>query len=125
MYCSPEQAYRKAEQTTVSGRDIDAGALFKTAKMLEECQKSWDTPERRTRLGEALRLNQRLWTIFQTQLARPDHGLPADLRINLLRLSMFIDRRTFDVMADPRPEKLSALIDINRHIAAGLSATPA
>jgi len=42
-----------------------------------------------------------------------------------LRLSAFVDKRTFQVMAEPSPDKLQALIDINRNIAAGLSTAPA
>jgi hypothetical protein len=51
--------------------------------------------------------------------------LPDDLRVNLLQLIQFIDRRTFDVMAFPAADKLAALISINRNIAAGLAARPA
>ena len=60
-----------------------------------------------------------------TNKVTPDNALPVDLRRDLLSLSAFVDRRTFDVMASPSPEKLSALIDINRHIASGLTGTPA
>jgi flagellar protein FlaF len=125
MYRSPQQAYDQGKKTTDSNRQIEAAALFKAAHRLEACQKAWDSPERRTLLQTALRLNQKLWTIFQSELASPDHDLPADLRRDLLSLSAFVDRRTYDVMASPSPEKLSALIDINRHIASGLTATPA
>ncbi len=125
MYRSPQQAYGEGQKTTDSNRQIEATALFKAASRLEACQKAWNSPERRTLLQTALTLNQKLWTIFQSELADPDHGLPADLRRDLLSLSVFVDRRTYDVMASPSPEKLSALIDINRHIASGLTATPA
>ena len=76
------------------------------------------------RLDDALKLNQRLWTFFQAELQASDNPLPEDLRINLLQLIQFIDRRTFDVMARPAADKLAALISINRNIAAGLSARP-
>jgi hypothetical protein len=32
-----------------------------------------------------------------------------------------VDRRTFEVMSNPTPDALRALIEINRQIAAGLS----
>lgn len=124
MFHSAQQAYDQGSKATRSGRQIEAEVLFKAARMLEECQKNWNAPDRRARLSEALRLNQRIWTIFQGELANPEHGLPTEVRENLLRLSLFIDRRTFDLMADPTPEKLTALIDINRQIASGLSANP-
>ena len=65
-------------------------------------------------LSEALKRNQKLWTLFQAELARPDHELPVDLRRDLLRISRFIDKRTFELLSSPEPEKLTALIDINR-----------
>ena len=124
MFSTPTQAYAEAGKSHASSRVLEADALFKTARMLEECQREWESPERPERLRDALRLNQRLWTFFQVELSREDHELPVDLRRDLLRLSGFIDRRTFDVIAAPRPEKLNALIDINRNVASGLSLTP-
>lgn len=123
MFRNAQQAYEQGSKATDSGREIEARALFKSARMLEDCQRTWKNPDRRHRLNEALRLNQKLWTLFQTELARPDHELPLDLRTDLLRLSAFIDRRTFQLMSQPDPAKLQALIDINRNIAMGLTAT--
>lgn len=124
MFQNAQQAYEQGSKTTNSGRQIEARALFKAARMLEACRSGWEEPDRRERLNEALRLNMKLWTLFQTELAHPDHELPLDLRTDLLRLSAFVDRRTFQVMSQPDPEKLQALIDINRNIAMGLSVTP-
>jgi flagellar protein FlaF len=124
MFHSARQAYDQGKKATGSGRQIEAEVLFKAARMLEDCQKDWGAPDRRARLSEALRMNQRIWTIFQGELANPEHGLPPEVRQNLLQLSLFIDRRTFEVMSDPSPEKLTALIDIDRQIASGLSAKP-
>jgi flagellar protein FlaF len=125
MFGSPRQAYEQGAKTSTSSRKLEAEALYKCARMLEACQHGWDAPDRPTRLDEALRLNSRLWTIFQVELARADHPGPADLRTNILRLSAFVDKRTLEVRAEAAPEKLQALIDVNRNIAAGLSAGPA
>jgi flagellar biosynthesis activator protein FlaF len=89
--------------------------------MLESCQRAWDAPGRDQALDEALRHNLRLWTLFQAELVQPERSIPADIRINLLKLSRFVDKRTFELMADPQPDKLQALIDINRNIGSGLS----
>jgi flagellar protein FlaF len=125
MFNSARQAYEQGTKTAVTSRQLEAAALFKCARMLEACQQAWDDPGRETSLDVALRHNMRLWTLFQAELARPEHEMPVEMRVNLLKLSRFVDRRTFEVMADPRPEKLQALIDINRNIGAGLSTTPA
>ena len=121
MFSSARQAYEQGAKTAVTSRQLEAAALFKSARMLEACQQAWEEPGRAASLDAALRHNMRLWTLFQAELARPEHEMPLEMRVNLLNLSRFVDRRTFELMADPRPEKLQALIDINRHIGAGLS----
>ncbi len=121
MFNSARQAYEQAAKTAVSNRELEAAALFKCARLLEACQKAWDEPGRPAELETALRQNMRLWTLFQAELASPDNRMPTDIRVNLLKISRFIDQRTFEVMAEPRPEKLQALIDINRNIGSGLS----
>jgi flagellar protein FlaF len=71
-------------------------------------------------LDEALKYNQRIWTIFQAELGREDNPLPDHIKLDLLRLSSFIDKRIFEAMGSPAPEKLNILIKINENIAAGL-----
>jgi flagellar protein FlaF len=71
-------------------------------------------------LSEALEFNQKLWSIFQSSVAAEDHPYPQELRTAVLRLGLFIDKRIFDVMAYPAPEKLNAIIGINQNLAAGL-----
>lgn len=124
MARSALDAYRSAEKAAVSGRELEATALFKSARQLEAVQRSWDAPDRAARLDEALQYNIRLWTFFQSELAEADHPMPIELRRNLLELSKFVDKRTFELMAFPEPAKLQVLININRQIAMGLSQKP-
>ena len=77
-------------------------------------------PKHTQQLENALRYNQRLWTFFQGEIAADDCALPRELRRNLLLLSAFIDRRTFEVIAAPSPEALQALIEINRQVMSAL-----
>ncbi len=121
MFRNARMAYESGARSTGSSRELEAGALFKAARQFEACLQDWSATDRPARLDEALRYNQRLWTVFQGELAQPSNPLPVELKVNLLRLSAFIDKRTFEIMADPSPDKLQALIDINRNIAAGLS----
>ena len=118
-------AYASVEKITASGRQLEASALFRAARALQAVKDAWGHPNCEAMLDEALKRNQRLWTFFQAELAMEDNPLPMQLKESLLRLVEFIDRRTFEVMALPEPEKLSILITINRNVAAGLSATPA
>jgi flagellar biosynthesis activator protein FlaF len=114
------QAYRAVQQTTMSGREIEASALTRAAIMLMECQNNWDAPGREETLDEALRVNQMLWSIFQAELIEPDHPLPKELREDILSLSAFADKRIIEIMAFPSPEKLTAIINLNLNLAAGL-----
>ena len=118
------RAYEHVEKATQSGREIEAAVLTKAAVKLKECQDNWDAPDRDTKLDVALKFNQRIWSIFQSELSREDHELPKKLRLDILRLAAFIDRRIFETMAFPSPEKLKIVIDINNNLAAGLRNSP-
>lgn len=115
-------AYQEVEQSTVSGRDLEALALTNAAMRLIEVRNAWNEAGCHDRLDDALRLNQRLWTVFQTEVASPENALPLEIKNNLLSLSVFVDKRTFEIYASPEPEKLDVLIRINQEIAAGLRA---
>ncbi len=117
-------AYRSTIRTTSSGRELEASVLTKGAHLLRECIERWNEEGHFKRLDEALFFNQRIWSIFQDELAKDDNPLPIQLRSDILRLSLFIDRRIIDIMGDPAPQKLSAVIDINLNIAAGLRGSP-
>lgn len=126
MYAAQQlEAYRTAQNTgTMSGRDIEAAALTRCAIMLAACRENWDASDREANLTEALRRNQMVWSILQSELTREDNPLPIELRNNLLTLSVFVDKRVIEIMAYPSPEKLKILIDINLNLAAGLKSCP-
>ncbi|MFN3480501.1 MAG: flagellar biosynthesis regulator FlaF [Thermodesulfovibrionales bacterium] len=115
------EAYREVQKKTMSGRELEASVLIKAAHKLKHCKDNWDSQDLQERLDEALKYNQRLWSFFQAELSRPDNPLPKKLREDLLSLSIFIDKRIFEIMVSPSPEKLDILININLNIAAGLS----
>jgi flagellar protein FlaF len=120
MHSNPKTAYEKISKKTIPGREVEASVLSQAAQRLKACQEQLAMQGASASLIQALKYNQQLWTIFQVELAENDHPMPTDLRVSLLRLSQFIDRRTFDIMASPTAEKLSILIDINKNIASGL-----
>lgn len=120
MYNKALNAYKSVEKTTVSGRETEARVLTEAATKLRSCQKNWDSDNRKKLLDDALNYNQRIWTIFQAELGKQDNPLPDNIKLDLLRLSSFIDKRIFEIMAYPSSEKLNILIKINENIAAGL-----
>jgi len=124
VYSNPLEAYQTVDKTTMSGRETEARVLTQAALKLKDCQDNWQAEDRDDKLDDALKYTQRIWSIFQGELAKPDNPLPRQLKINLLRLSSFIDKRIFETMSYPSPEKLTAVININRNIAAGLRGSP-
>jgi len=124
MYASQLEVYRNVQKTTMSDREIEASVLMKAAAKLKYCQDNWDASDRPEKLDEALKFNQLLWSIFQAELSKDDNPMPRQLRQDILSLSIFIDRRILEIMAYPLQEKLSAVININLNIAAGLRGSP-
>ena len=123
MYAAQQlQAYRAVQKETESGREIEALVLTRAAVTLAEIRDNWGSPDRDAKLDEALRHNQHIWSIFQGELMKADNPLPKKLKQDILSLSTFIDRRTFEVMAmtQPTPEKLNVIINLNLNLAAGL-----
>jgi len=114
------EAYRTVQKTTESGREIEAMVMTRAAVKLADIQNNWNAHDHDTKLDEALRFNQKIWSIFQGELMKEDNPLPRQLRADILSLSAFIDRRIFEVMASPDPEKLNVIKNINLNIAAGL-----
>ena len=70
MYNNALNAYKSVEKATVSGRETESRVLTEGAIKLRICQKRWDDNTRAEMLDEALKYNQRIWTIFQTELGR-------------------------------------------------------
>lgn len=118
------EEYRDVQKMVMSGREIEAAVLTQAAFKLKYCQDNWDAEDRDAKLDEALRYNQMIWSILQDELAKENNPLPKQLREDLLGLSTFIDRRIFEVMAYPSPEKLTIIININQNISAGLRGSP-
>jgi flagellar protein FlaF len=124
VYNQALNAYKQVNNTTISGRETEARVLTEAALKLKKCQENWGTPNNDIELDQALRYNQKIWSLFQGELEREDNPLPGKLKIDILRLAAFIDKRIFEVMAFPSPEKLNIIININQNIAAGLRGSP-
>lgn len=125
MYSNPLNAYQETSKATMSGREIEASVLMRAAKKLKACQDNWDAADRDEQLDIALKFNQRIWTIFQGELGKKENPLPDKLKLDMLHLSRFVDKRIFETMAFPAADKLTVLININNNIAAGLMTRPA
>jgi len=109
-----------------SPSQTEAWALLETAKRMAAAimHGGDDDLETRKVRKDALRLNWRLWTIFQAELTQDRPDMDHDLQINMLTLCQFVDKHTVGALVKPTAEALSALIDINRNIASGLLNMP-
>lgn len=112
--------YQAVERAVLSGRETEARVLTQAALKLIDCQKNWESSDRKKKLDEALQYNQKIWSIFQAELSKIDNPLPYEIKINLLNLSRFIDKRIIETMISPHPDKLTIIVKINQNIAAGL-----
>jgi len=123
-YGNATQAYG---QTAAIGdqRAMEGRVLLKAASKLEELSRRLQAGETPTvaETGETLEYNQKLWQLFVSDARNEDHPLPQEIKNNIASLALFMFKRTLEVMADPKAEKLQAMIEINRNIAAGLMKT--
>lgn len=120
MTSNSVNAYTNMQKETLSGRELEASVLSRAGLMLKSVQDNWNSPDRETKLLEAVKFNQKVWSFFQAELSDPENPLPKNLREDILNLSIFIDKRLFEVLAFPDPDKLSIVIDIDFNIASGL-----
>lgn len=113
------QAYARTSQTTASPREIEAQALLKAARQLQDVQSAWSGPDKN--MHSALLFNRRLWSIFMSAAESNDNPQPMEIRQNIANIGVFVMKQTLDMQSDPDPAKLKPLIDINCNLAAGLS----
>ncbi|MDB5618673.1 flagellar biosynthesis regulator FlaF [Tardiphaga sp.] len=113
------QAYARTAQTTASPRDIEAQALLKAARKLQEVMANWATTDEG--LDDALMFNRKLWSIFLGEAMNDENPQSAEVRQNIANIGIFVLTQCAALKVKREVESLQSLIDINRNIAAGLS----
>ena len=121
---SATRIYKAVSEKIASPRATEADLLIEAALRLQKIQGDWEQLDTND-LDNALRYNRMLWTIFISTVTKEDNPLPAPIRQNVANLGIFVMKHTMSILAEPKPEKLSTLININRNLAAGLSANAA
>jgi flagellar protein FlaF len=119
MSSAASNAYARAARETSSPRQVEAQALLMAARKLEEVRSNWAGPDKN--MLKALLFNRRLWTIFLSAAQSDDNPQPLEIRQKIANIGIFVMKQTVDMETEPNPAKLKSLIDINCHIAAGLS----
>jgi flagellar protein FlaF len=116
--------YANVQREALDGRELEASVLFRAAQKLNQCARDWEngrTKEFDERLTDALQFNQKLWSFLQVELSNPANPLPETLRLNLLRLSKFIDKEIFTLFAGGgTAEDLLSIARVNEQIGRGL-----
>jgi flagellar biosynthesis activator protein FlaF len=112
------QTYGAVANKTANPRELEADLLLSAAAKLQTIRDGWDSKS--AELDAALRYNRKLWSIFVTSATSPENPLPVLVRQNVANLGLFVFKQTLRILADPKPENLGTLININRELAAGL-----
>lgn len=118
---NPYASQQRAALENAPPQATEGYALIELARRLDTAAQ---TPENLAAIRDVVRLNWRIWTIFQAELVDPECQTPREIRENLLSLSNFIDKRSAELIAKPDAAKLTVLININRQIGAGLMGSP-
>src|SRR3979411_3057026 len=114
---SAAQTYARNSQTTASPREIEAQALLKAARQLQDGVENWSGAD--SRLTSAIMFNRKLWSIFMSDAINDDNPLAVEIRQNIANIGIFVMKQTVEIQTNPAPEKLKSLIDINCNLAAG------
>src|SRR2546428_10829237 len=113
------KAYARTSQTTTAPREIEAQALLKAARQLQDVQANWTGPDKK--MHHALLFNRRLWSIFMSAAETNDNPQPLEIRQNIANIGVFVMKQTLEMQINPDPAKLKALIDLNCNLPAGPS----
>ena len=127
-YGSAADAYGNTAAST-DPRALEGQVLLKAAAKLESLAQRLEKGEKvpLEDISDAVDYNRKLWTVFASDAANPAHPLPQEIKNNIATLAVFMFKRSMEVLIDTKPEKLKAMIDIDRNIASGLltQVTPA
>jgi flagellar protein FlaF len=95
---------------------------MKAAVKLQAIRDDW--AGRAGELDAALTYNRKLWTILVSSATADDSPLPPMIKNNIASLGVFVFNQTMQQMTEPKVDRLSSLVNINRELAAGLRSAP-
>jgi flagellar biosynthesis activator protein FlaF len=116
----PAKTYEKNAVDIGDPRELEAQLLMRAATKLRAIKDG--TVTKMADVLSAVRYNRQLWLILAFSTSSPDNPLPIEIRKNVISLATFVENRsiTLETAAEPQPERVDVLININREIAAGL-----
>lgn len=116
--------YRQTQMDSApSGRQIELSILELSSSKLRAQIKEDGEIKWCRELDEALKFNQKMWDVFSADWMSADCKLDQSLRENLLSIAVFVKKKTFRLMADPRKADVELLVQLNQNIIDGLRAS--
>src|SRR5437016_13354885 len=101
------QAYARTSLASSNPREIEAQALLKAARQLQEVQTNWDGPD--MRMQKALMFNRQLWTIFLSAAESTENPQSLEIKQNIANLAVYVMKQTIEMQLAPDPAKLKSL----------------
>ena len=121
MYKQALKAYENAQKTAIQLKELERLAIARTTHKLTKARDNFrHGKESYDQYANALKFNQKLWTLIQSNIADNPTSGTASLRQSLLNLSLFIDKQTMTALRNPDPDNITPLIEINKSISGGL-----
>ena len=111
--------YTEAQKGGLTQRELESRAFICVASSLNKIKENWS--EEKEKLPDVLEKNRMLWSIIASAMKEDDCSQPLEIKKNILQLAAFVFKRTFELLAEPKPEGLDVLININMNIARGLN----
>lgn len=123
MHNQLNKLYRQTQMDSApAGRQIEISILeLASSKMRALVGRNPEIKWSRE-LDEALKFNQKVWDVFSADWMSDSCHLDAKLRENLISIAIFVKKKTFKTMTDPRASDLDLLIRLNDNIVDGLKA---
>ena len=100
----------------IDGATQEAELLQEYAEHLEAAAKSNDNEYKMLVLDE----NLKIWVAIDSSTKNPKHLLPQDIKVNLAKLSKYVEQVTISKGIDMSSSTYKSLADINRQISEGL-----
>jgi len=110
------QAYQQAAARAESPRDIEYRLFGQVTRALMAASEA-AASDIGARM-DALDWNRRLWSVLAADCASPGNQLPAQLRANIISLSLWVNRHTSAIMRNEA--NFGPLIDVNKTMMQGL-----
>jgi flagellar protein FlaF len=123
MHNQLNKLYRQTQMDSApAGRQIEVSILELATAKLRSHMGEADALAWSRELDEVLKFNQKVWDVFSADWMSSTCKLERSLRENLLSIAVFVKKKTFKTMADPKKRDLDLLIQLNENIVDGLRA---